>query len=126
FCYSSETIVFSFIVSRLHPTPPEATRFPYTTLFRSLERRFTRDLGPTWEQMKPFFVTQIDEIRKKSPELAQTFQYLVNTKNSFPTSNNRVELLINGEEKFPKLIEDIRRAQHHIHLEYYIVDEDDF
>src|SRR5690606_41573412 len=75
---------------------------------------------------KPFFVTQIDEIRKKSPELAQTFQYLVNTKNSFPTSNNRVELLINGEEKFPKLIEDIRHAQHHIHLEYYIVDEVDF
>lgn len=94
--------------------------------FNQLERRFTRDLEPIWEQMKPFFVTQIDEIRKKSPELAQTFQYLVNTKNSFPTSNNRVELLINGEEKFPKLIEDIRHAKHHIHLEYYIVDEDDF
>src|SRR5690606_4114464 len=93
--------------------------------FNQLERRFTRDLGPTWEQMKPFFVTQIDEIRKKSPELAQTFQYLVNTKNSFPTSNNSVELLINGEEKFTKLIEDIRRAQHHIQLEYYNVDEYD-
>lgn len=40
------------------------------------------------------------------------------------TTNNRVEILINGEEKFPKVFETIRQARHHIHIEYYIYDND--
>ncbi|MGX5820631.1 cardiolipin synthase [Chitinophaga lutea] len=40
------------------------------------------------------------------------------------TSDNEVKLLINGEEKFPALMEALRAAQHHIHLEYYIFEED--
>ena len=36
------------------------------------------------------------------------------------SQGNEVELLINGEEKFPKVFESIKKAQHHIHLEYYI------
>ncbi|HLV46364.1 MAG TPA: cardiolipin synthase [Flavobacterium sp.] len=94
--------------------------------FDQIEQKFAKDSARIWNEMKSVFSNQIDEIRKTSPELAQTFQYLVNTKNSFPTSNNQVDLLINGEAKFPKLIDDIKRAQHHIHLEYYIVEEDDF
>lgn len=35
------------------------------------------------------------------------------------------ELLENGEVFFPKLLEDLRNAKHHIHLEYYIYEDDD-
>ncbi len=35
------------------------------------------------------------------------------------THNNRVELLMSGHEKFVDLFEAIRRARHHIHLEYF-------
>lgn len=35
------------------------------------------------------------------------------------TCNNRVELLMSGEEKFTDLFEAIRSARHHIHLEYF-------
>lgn len=36
------------------------------------------------------------------------------------TENNSVKVLQNGETKFPELIEAIKQAEHHIHLEYYI------
>ncbi len=40
------------------------------------------------------------------------------------TDDNEVELLINGEEKFPAVMEAIEQAKHHIHLEYYIYEPD--
>ena len=33
---------------------------------------------------------------------------------------NKVRVLINGENKFSALFEDIKKAKHHIHIEYYI------
>jgi len=41
------------------------------------------------------------------------------------SSNNRVTILNNGETKFPELINQINKAQHHIHIEYYIFEEDE-
>lgn len=40
------------------------------------------------------------------------------------TSKNNVQLLINGEEKFPALLKAIAAAKSHIHLEYYIYEDD--
>lgn len=37
---------------------------------------------------------------------------------------NKVQLLINGETKFPVLLQKIKEARHHIHLEYYILEND--
>ena len=39
------------------------------------------------------------------------------------TLNNGITLLNNGEEKFPILLEEIRKAKKSIHLEYYIIKE---
>ncbi len=41
------------------------------------------------------------------------------------TGNNRVKLLLNGENKFPDLLDALRQARHHIHIEYYIYDDDE-
>ena len=41
------------------------------------------------------------------------------------TRNNRVKLLLNGEEKFPELIKCLQSAKHHIHMEYYIFEQDE-
>jgi len=46
------------------------------------------------------------------------------TINSIST-NNHVKLLFNGENKFPKVIETLKRAKHHIHIEYYIFENDE-
>src|SRR5690606_12823971 len=50
---------------------------------------------------------------------------LLNDTQSPLTSNNRVKLLINGEEKFPEVIKVLKAAKHHIHLEYYIYENDE-
>lgn len=41
------------------------------------------------------------------------------------TAGNDVQLLINGENKFPEVHKLIREAKHHIHLEYYIFNSDE-
>ncbi|RYD98839.1 MAG: cardiolipin synthase [Sphingobacteriales bacterium] len=38
--------------------------------------------------------------------------------------DNQVDLLINGEQKFPRLLEDLRNAKEHIHIQYYIYEND--
>lgn len=40
------------------------------------------------------------------------------------TSNNRTEVLTNGEETFKALFEEFEKAKHHIHLEYFIFKDD--
>jgi cardiolipin synthase len=39
-------------------------------------------------------------------------------------SQSRLSLLINGEEKFPDVLETLERAEHHIHMEYYAWEND--
>ncbi len=41
------------------------------------------------------------------------------------TLENSVELLINGESKFPVLINELNKAKKNIHVEYYIFNDDD-
>ncbi|QLE02165.1 cardiolipin synthase [Galbibacter sp. BG1] len=49
---------------------------------------------------------------------------LIDSENRAPiTINNKVKILINGEEKFKYLFEDLRNAQSSIHLEYYIIED---
>src|SRR6202166_1410897 len=41
------------------------------------------------------------------------------------TANNSVKLLVNGENKFPEVIKALKDAKNHIHLEYYIYEDDE-
>ncbi|MBF8457977.1 cardiolipin synthase [Kaistella sp. G5-32] len=41
------------------------------------------------------------------------------------TTNNSAKLLINGEEKFPEVLMELQNAKHHIHIEYYIYEDDE-
>ncbi len=49
---------------------------------------------------------------------------LMNDSLSPLTDGNYVKVLINGEKKFPEVIETLKNARHHIHLEYYIYEDD--
>ena len=40
------------------------------------------------------------------------------------TGNNEVKLFINGDQKFPEVIRALEAAKHHIHMEYYIFEND--
>lgn len=81
----------------------------------------------------------LDELRGKIPEYkkctidpkdfpddnAEIASMLLKDLRSPLTNNNHVKLLVNGEEKFPELIKCLKAAKHHIHIEYYIFEEDD-
>lgn len=49
---------------------------------------------------------------------------LYSNENSPLTLCNDIEILKDANTKFPRLIEDIKSANHHIHLEYYILKDD--
>jgi len=40
------------------------------------------------------------------------------------TNGNNAKLLINGEDKFPEVIKALKSAKDHIHMEYYIYEND--
>ena len=59
--------------------------------------------------------------QKKDSRVLKIISLLLNT-GIFPfTINNKVEVYVDGNEKFSNLIEDIRKAKDHIHLEYFII-----
>ena len=61
------------------------------------------------------------ELPDESRELAMMLQKELR---SPLTRRNKLKLLINGEEKFPEVLEAIRNAKHHIHIQYYIFAQD--
>ena len=64
-----------------------------------------------------------DELKdENNKELAKM---LVKELRSPLTRRNKIKLLINGEEKFPEVMEALRSAKHHIHIEYYIYEQDE-
>lgn len=59
-------------------------------------------------------------------KIAHFYQLAKFSKNKNITSdNNTATLLLNGEEKFPDVIESLKNAKHHIHIEYYIYEDDE-
>lgn len=77
-----------------------------------------------------FQANDLEEVIHKEKNLLKVgrlVRLLANKKvgRAFLFPNNEARLLHNGEEKFPLLLEDLRQAQHHIHIEYYIYDNDE-
>lgn len=50
---------------------------------------------------------------------------LVKDKRSALAGGNSVKILVNGEQKFPEVIKALEEAKHHIHIEYYIYEDDE-
>jgi cardiolipin synthase len=61
----------------------------------------------------------------KVNEKANIIKLLLSNNRSFLTKNNKITLLINGENKFAELVKCLKEAQNHIHIEYYIFDNDE-
>ncbi|MBU0906856.1 MAG: cardiolipin synthase [Nanoarchaeota archaeon] len=85
------------------------------------------------QELSKYLVNSISAIAKREKEnishllnkeeyknKAELLNLLKNNSNSILTSSNKIEILQSGEEKFQKLIEDIKQAEKFIHLEYFI------
>ncbi|MDF2188883.1 cardiolipin synthase [Paraflavitalea sp. CAU 1676] len=70
----------------------------------------------------------LHNLERKNPAIAankELARLLLNDGPSPLTSNNDVQVLVNGEQKFPAVLEALEKAQHHIHIEYYIYEDDE-
>ena len=90
---------------------------------RWLDKERSARLLQEWKNEKEVvfeesFSTQfIDEQHKIISRLLQN-------NNAYLSINNYLKVLRNGEEKFKDLIACLESASHHIHLEYYIIEDD--
>ena len=67
-------------------------------------------------------IDNCDEIDDQEKQL----MYLLLNDTQSPVSNrNEVKVMLNGEEKFPEVIACLKAAEHHIHIEYYIYENDE-
>ncbi|MEJ5054017.1 cardiolipin synthase [Sphingobacterium sp. MYb382] len=81
-------------------------------------------LESEWESLEPYMVKGIDLIRGRIGNLSRVFTFLKNERLSSPTLGNKVQLLLNGEQKFPVFLQALQDAKHSIHIEYYIFEID--
>lgn len=85
------------------------------------------------DQLATKFRSEIFEHSKQTFETSspavQTYKelsyMLAHGSRSALTSHNTVKLLINGENKFPEVFAALECAKNHIHIEYYIYDDDE-
>lgn len=61
---------------------------------------------------------------KDFPDYTGVNQIVYQDDKSFTTQKNEVNLYINGEQKFPEVLKALQNARHHIHIEYYIYEND--
>ena len=86
------------------------------------DERLLRHLKKNSAQYEKSILTATNASVLQHAELATM---LIKDLKSPLTPNNKVKLLLNGEEKFPELMSCLDNAKHHIHIEYYIFEVDE-
>ncbi len=80
------------------------------------------------EDLKQFVFQTHHHVTSSHPRIAgkyrHTTDFLFRAIDSPLTDGNALEVLKNGEEKFERLFSIIREAMHHVHVEYYIWEND--
>jgi cardiolipin synthase len=66
----------------------------------------------------------LENYQQELENFLTTVNFLYNAGHSPLSQGNHAEILVNGEGKFEKVFEVLEQATHHIHLEYYIYDND--
>lgn len=68
----------------------------------------------------------IHNLLQNDPELISKIgvvKLLFNNSKALLTMHNKIEILLNGEEAFPEMFKAIEQAKHHIHIQFYIIEE---
>ena len=78
----------------------------------------------TQEQIKSLSNDQLEFSQAVSSK-KNLINLMLSSSDALLTQNNEVSILKNGNEKFPALFQAMEEAKHHIHVEYYIIDDDE-
>lgn len=99
--------------------PPFGLIF-YIFLGRNWKKhKLTEDFSPHVRDLLYRVLNKIEH-----PDYISLIELLANNSDSPLFVDNDITIFKNGDEKFKSLIEEIEKAKHHIHLEYYIVKSD--
>jgi len=88
---------------------------------KEVEDHISEAIRQQEHQLKSLNVEAFDTNLSKFTDLVM---YNLRTSGAVLTGDNDVEILTDGDEKFDRLIEDIRSAQYFIHIQYYIIKND--
>ncbi len=91
-------------------------------------RKMTQDeilLASVTESIQHYNDSMLKKIDVQQGGMGELATMLIRDLQTPLTRHNEVKLLVNGEEKFPELLADIESAKDHIHIEYYIFEQDD-
>ena len=83
------------------------------------------------ERLRNLTLEQLDnlpenhfQINEKLYSKKRLMNLLLSNSNAILTNNNEIQILRNGAETFPEIFRTMEEAKHHIHLEYYIIEND--
>jgi cardiolipin synthase len=83
------------------------------------------------ERLRKLTLVQLDnlpmnhfQINDRLYSKKRLINLLLSNSSAILTNDNEVKVLHNGEETFPEIFRCIEKARHHIHLEFYIVEDD--
>ncbi len=99
-------------------------KFVKVKKIKKINKQQAVKLEKRWRELDPIMEMFIEDIHEEIGNLSKVFRLMKKERLSIPTLNNDVQLLINGEQKFPKFKEDLLQAKHSIHMEYYIFEVD--
>jgi cardiolipin synthase A/B len=95
---------------------------------KMFSRRGLKNLG----QFRNLSNRQLRKLQKKELQLPQAamekekvVKLLINNSHSLLTTGNKLKILNNGNKTLQVLFSAMEMAEHHIHLEYYIIEEDE-
>ncbi len=96
------------------------------------EKKFALKARSDREALDEFILKQkgvLDQARssrteKEAGSIIQIMDLLLTNNDAVITEKNEVRSFVRGKDKFDSLLEAIRGAKHHIHMEYYIINND--
>jgi cardiolipin synthase len=95
---------------------------------KMFSRRGLKNLG----RFRILTSRQLRKIQKKeivlpgaAKEKEKIVKLLMNNSNSLLTTGNKLKILNNGNKTVKTIFQSIENAKHHVHLEYYIIEDDE-
>jgi len=83
------------------------------------------------EKLRNLTLEQLDNLPENHLKISERLyskkrlmNLMLSNSNAILTNNNQVQVLRDGAETFPAIFQSIEQAKYHIHLEYYIVEDD--
>lgn len=91
---------------------------------RQPSKKLRGKLNATWEKLEPFIEKNtkiLDEVGAESETVYGQARYLNDFANAPMWKNTQTRYFKSGEENFPYIVEELKKAEHFIFMEYFII-----